>query len=126
MPSQAQRRRWEHAIKRALQHHNLRLSESDVHAMVRQIEASQGQHTLSVVHLERMSNTTSLVAIDWRGTWLPVIYQKALRHIKTIYPANELEKRQFTPPRPATPEEQIDDFLYDRAQRPVVFHAVRA
>lgn len=126
MPSsQAQRRRLEHARKRALQHHDLRLSESDLFAMVRQIEAANGQQTLSVVHLERLSNTTSLLAINWRGHWLPLVYQKALRHIKTIYPANELEKRRFEPPRPPTPEEQIEDFLFDRVQRPVVFHAVR-
>lgn len=106
-------------------HHGLALTEHDIHSMIRQIDEAYGGNTLTVVHLERLSNTVNLVAVKWKDRWLPVVYQHVLHHIKTILPTNELERRHFEPPRLPTPEDEIADFLADRQRRPVIFHAVR-
>lgn len=120
-----QKRRWNHSCKRAMTHHNLALTQHDLQVMIRQIESAHGGNTLTVVHLERLTNTANLVAVLWNDRWLPVVYQHVLKQIKTILPSDELERRRFQPPRLPTPEDEIADFLADRQRRPVIYHAVR-
>ncbi len=76
---------------------------------------------LDVVVLEKQEKGRTLYAVLYKNEWLPVVYSKKLDCLVTILPKENLIKRSFVPPRPATDEEQKAAFLEGKKIPTIIF-----
>lgn len=77
-----------HALKRAYERYDARLSPGDIEVMNRKIRANEGEH------VERQSSTRTVWVVPHDGVKYAVVYNKALSCIVTFLPRYVMERQE--------------------------------
>ncbi len=78
-----------HAIKRAMERYNLRLSHRDIKDMSANIRGERKD--IAVTLIEKQSGTRSLYEVIWSNVKMLVIYDKGVKSVSTLLPPDALE-----------------------------------